>query len=225
MIWMSRFRLPRVPRINHRAGGPLNAAAWIAIALALLPAHAFGQTAKSEGWSGNFAKNPGFEEDFVNAHGEGHVLSFKGDWFYNQKDLVPDYWNFAGTWTWGTDKPKSGGHYLKLAAGASANQSYPGVAYQEGGSSWAGAGVVPIQVADPAKLAMPWRASVWVRGSGSITLGGATAKAEPEVGLAAACRAAGRQSETRQRDQSSRSRDRGTLTTWWSRKSCPPLPT
>src|SRR5437867_1131637 len=85
--------------------------------LLLLQTLAFGQAPRMEGWSGNFAKNPGFEEDFVNVHGEGHVLSFKGDWFYNQKDLVPDYWNLAGAWTWGTDKPKTGGHYLKLAAG------------------------------------------------------------------------------------------------------------
>src|SRR5262245_27767261 len=97
----------------------------------MLPAYAFGQAVKVEGWSGNFAKNPGFEEDFVNAHGEGHVLSFKGDWFYNQKDLTPDYWTLAGPWTWGTDNPQSGGHYLKLGAGASASQWYPGVACQE----------------------------------------------------------------------------------------------
>ena len=31
------------------------------------------------GNAGNLLKNPGFEEDFVNTNGEGHVLSFKGD--------------------------------------------------------------------------------------------------------------------------------------------------
>src|SRR4051812_23756587 len=45
------------------------------------------------GWTGNMARNPGFEEDFVNVRGESHVLSFKGDWYYNQKDLIPDYWD------------------------------------------------------------------------------------------------------------------------------------
>ena len=151
--------------------------AWIVAGLLLLPSLALGQAARMEGWSGNFAKNPGFEEDFVNAHGEGHVLSFKGDWFYNQKDLVPDYWDLAGAWTWSADKPKTGGHYLKLAAGGAASQTFPALAYQAGGSAWGGASVVPIKVADPAKLTTPWRASVWVRGGGSIELGGVAAKA------------------------------------------------
>ena len=41
------------------------------MAVALLASTAFGQA----GWTGNVAVNPGFEEDFVNAHAEGHVLS------------------------------------------------------------------------------------------------------------------------------------------------------
>ncbi|MCP6756080.1 hypothetical protein NL533_31130, partial [Klebsiella pneumoniae] len=90
---------------------------------------------------------------FVNQHAEGHVLSFKGDWYYNQKDLTPDYWTLAGDWSWSADKPKSGHHHLKLAEGASARQSYPGMAYHEGGSSWAGAKAVPMDVPNAGKLA------------------------------------------------------------------------
>ena len=81
------------------------------IALLITPLHLPpAQAQQNAGWTGNFARNPGFEEDFVNLHGEGHYLSFKGDWFYNQKDYVPDYWTFAGkgSWTWNDRAPHSG---------------------------------------------------------------------------------------------------------------------
>jgi hypothetical protein len=122
------------------------------------------------GWMGNMARNPGFEEDFVNLHGEGHVLSFKGDWFYNQKDLIPDYWDFKGNYTWTADRPHGGAHALKLDAAATATQSYFGAQYHEGGGSWGGAAAFAIPIADPAKFNQPLRATVWVRGEGSLTL-------------------------------------------------------
>ena len=139
-------------------------------------------TAQSEsGWTGNFVKNPGFEEDFVNVNGEGHVLSFKGDWYYNQRDLVPDYWALKGSWTWNEATPRSGRHTLKLAAGASASQRYQRAMYQHGGSAWSGGQTTPIPMPDDekAKFAQPWRASVWCRGGGTIKLGTATATAQP----------------------------------------------
>ena len=37
------------------------------------------RTTVADDWTGNMAKNPGFEEDFINARAESHVLSFKGD--------------------------------------------------------------------------------------------------------------------------------------------------
>jgi hypothetical protein len=136
------------------------------------------------GWSGNFARNPGFEEDFVNASGEGHVLSFKGDWYYNQRDLKPDYWKFSPK---GTDKSirlltqsaRSGQHALKLAEGQSATQSFSGAMYNSGGSAWSPGGVVKLPITDEEmpRFRQPWRASVWVRGTGTLVLGGATATA------------------------------------------------
>lgn len=128
------------------------------------------------GWNGNMARDPGFEEDFVNLRGEGHVLSFKGDWFYNQKDLVPDYWDFKGNYTWSTDKPHDGTHALKLDAGATAAQSYFGAQYHEGGGAWGGAQALAIPIADPSKFNQPLRATVWVRGEGSLTLAAGVAE-------------------------------------------------
>src|SRR5688500_17890923 len=93
----------------------------------------------NEGWTGNMARNPGFEEDFVNANGEGHVISFKGDWFYNQRDLVPDYWELKGAWVRNDQATHGGRHSLKLSADASAAQSFAGAVYQEGGSAWGAA--------------------------------------------------------------------------------------
>ena len=44
---------------------------------ALVPALTSRAAELDRQWTGNFAKNPGFEEDWVNENGEGHVLSFK----------------------------------------------------------------------------------------------------------------------------------------------------
>ncbi|MDP7206657.1 MAG: hypothetical protein QGH11_13870, partial [Pirellulaceae bacterium] len=68
------------------------------------------------GWSGNMVKNPGFEEDFINTNAEGHVLSFKGDWFYNQKDLRPDYWQLKGDAKLIERISQDGKHALQLGA-------------------------------------------------------------------------------------------------------------
>ena len=153
--------------------------------LAVLAAPADALPPRDEGWSGNFAKNPGFEEDFINSRAENHVLSFKGDWYYNQSDLEPDYWAFrdkqsrSGGWEWSADTPHGGGYCLKLEAGATATQSYPGAAYQQGGGNWGVPAPVPIEVPDPSTLAQPLRARVWVLNGGGIRLGAAQAKAEP----------------------------------------------
>ncbi len=129
-------------------------------------------------WSGNFVKNPGFEEDFVNNNAEAHVLSFKGDWFYNQKDLMPDCWELKGAWTWNDQTPKEGAHSLKLGADGSASQTYQGAVYQEGGGAWGAAPGKPITITRPDRFRQPWRATVWCRGSGKITLGGIEASAK-----------------------------------------------
>lgn len=142
----------------------------LAACLALLTAAAPARAQADAGWTGNLAKNPGFEEDFVNNRGEGHVLSFKGDWWYNQKDLVPDYWDLQGGWTWATEAPHAGRHTLKLAAGATAKQAFIRAVSQEGGGAWGGAVNKPIPDANPAKFAQPWRVSAWCRGSGTVTL-------------------------------------------------------
>lgn len=141
------------------------------------------------GWSGNFAINPGFEEDFVNRNSEAHVLSFKGDWYYNQKDLIPDYWNLgmpqAGNFTLlegEAGKPHGGTKAIKLAEGQKARQTYPGAVSHEGGSAWAGPSPVPLAVGRPERFKQTWRASVWCRGGGTIRLGGdagASATAPP----------------------------------------------
>src|SRR3954447_6974267 len=110
---------------------------WLALAafmtLLALPELAFAQS--DAGWTGNMARNPGFEEDFINANAEGHVLSFKGDWFYNQKDLVPDYWDLKGEWTWRKQAPHAGQYALALANGASASQAFVRAVSQEGGGA------------------------------------------------------------------------------------------
>ena len=136
------------------------------------------------GWSGNFAINAGFEEDFVNINGEGHVLSFKGDWYYNQKDLMPDYWSFSAAswtpkhkgWTLNTNAPHSGRYSLKLAAGVSVSQSYQRATFHEGGSAWSPGNRknIPISEEELPRFNTPWRASVWCRGGGTISLGGVT---------------------------------------------------
>ncbi|MCE9589799.1 MAG: hypothetical protein K8S99_04680 [Planctomycetes bacterium] len=167
-------------------GSTMRTAAMLCLGLTL---NAFGAEAapkppvgREAGWTGNVVKNPGFEEDFVNGRGEGHVLSFKGDWYYNQKDLVPDYWAYKGGWSVVEKSPHSGRRCLMLAEGATVLQNYPGAVYQDGGSAWAGATNVAIK-ADNTKIKRAWRASIWVRGgAGSISIGGvkATAVASPE---------------------------------------------
>jgi len=165
----------------RRSRGARRAARCVASGLlalsACLPLVASAAPPRDVLWTGSVAKNPGFEEDFVNVNAEGHVLSFKGDWFYNQKDLIPDMWQLTGEWTWSADAPNSGKRTLKLGTGT-ATQSYPMIVFQDGGSAWAGATFSPIVVADAAKLKQPWRATVMVRGGGSITLGTATAKGD-----------------------------------------------
>jgi hypothetical protein len=161
------------------------AGACLAASLALLPAAARAQsggaappTAIEPGYAGNFAIDPSFEEDFVNRRGEGHVLSFKGDWYYNQRDLIPDYWGLAeGKFTRGEGDARSGRYYLKLADGQKATQAYPMAVSQEGGGSWSGPEAKPLPVPKLAKFVQPWQASVWTRKGGTISLGGVEAKA------------------------------------------------
>ena len=132
-------------------------------------------------WSGNMVKNPGFEEDFINANAEAHVLSFKGDWYYNQKDLQPDYWQLSGAAKLTADAPRRGSSALTLDAGVTAKQTYPRAVSQHGGGAWGGATNKPIPMsdADKAKFNQPWRASVWCRGGGTLQLGSATVTASP----------------------------------------------
>ncbi|MCX5659660.1 MAG: hypothetical protein NTW19_08060 [Planctomycetota bacterium] len=163
---------------------------------------------RDAGWTGNMAKNPGFEEDSVNTHGEGHVLSFKGDWYYNQKDYVPDYWEFTELkgkrerlkqdrvspvgpplgegigrpveggkvrfWTWKDVQPHSGGRSLQLEPGVAVRQSFQRAVSQWGGGAWGGVEnrPMPIPAGELPRFNLPWRASVWVRGGGSLSLGG-----------------------------------------------------
>jgi hypothetical protein len=138
------------------------------------------------GWTGNMARNSGFEEDFVNANAEGHVLSFKGDWYYNQKDLVPDYWDLKGDWTWHKQGAHSGHYCLKLGKGGTASQTFQRAVIQEGGGAWGGSVVRPIPMADADKprFAQPWRVSAWCRGGGTvaITCGKKTASAQAKPG-------------------------------------------
>ncbi|MCE9591198.1 MAG: hypothetical protein K8S99_11815 [Planctomycetes bacterium] len=177
--------------------------------------------ARDAGWSGNMAKNPGFEEDFVNTNGEGHVLSFKGDWYYNQKDDVPDYWDFtdakrnrlassyqtgkpdvrldraaptgpllasgvgrdigggqARYWTWKQEQPHAGLHSLQLEQGVCVEQQFHRAVSQWGGGAWGGVEnrAMPVSPAEMARFNLPWRATVWVRGGGSLTLIGLNEK-------------------------------------------------
>ncbi len=124
-----------------------------------------------ESWSGNMARNPGFEEDFISSNAEGQVLSFKGDWFYNQQDMAPDYWGFTGPWTWSNETPHGGKHSLKLGPDGSVSQGFPGAVYQEGGTAWGAAPSKPIPITKPERFRQPWRATVWCRGGGKVTLG------------------------------------------------------
>ena len=169
--------------------------------------------ARDAGWTGNLAKNPGFEEDYVNVNGEGHVLSFKGGWYYNQQDLVPDYWVFANAakllplaqarpmptgpalgegvgrpldggqvqfWTWLANQPHAGARSLQLEAGVAVTQQFIRAVSQWGGGAWGGAEsrAMPVAAADLPRFNLPWRASVWVRGGGTLNLGGVTAAAD-----------------------------------------------
>jgi hypothetical protein len=148
-----------------------------AISLAMAPSSLFAQ--EQPGWTGNLVVNPGFEEDFINLNGESHVLSFKGDWYYNQKDFVPDYWQFKGNYSWGERAPHSGQHSLVLEADASASQSFKRASVEEGGGAWGGVNTLAITLdeANLAKFNQPWQASVWVRGGGTIVLGSEKATA------------------------------------------------
>jgi len=116
------------------------------------------------------AVNPGFEEDFVNAHGEPHVLSFKGDWFYNQKDNIPDFWGFKGDWKWETTEPHSGQRGLTLGANAIASRRFPMAVSQSGGGPWGGAKNVNMKCQVPERFPRTIRASVWCRGGGKIVV-------------------------------------------------------
>jgi hypothetical protein len=159
--------------------------------LVLLAVLAFPVAARAQdepGWTGNLALNPGFKEDFVNQNGEAHVLSFKGDWFYNQKDLVPDYWILKGDWSWHRQAPHGGRHALKLGKGGSASQTFVRALSQEGGGAWGGSTLKPLPIAadEQARFAQPWKASAWCRGGGTLTLacgkGSASARANPGAG-------------------------------------------
>jgi len=135
------------------------------------------QGANAPGWSGNFAFNPGFEEDFVNMNAESHVLSFKGDWYYNQQDFIPDYWTLAGAWSWSDANPRSGKRTLKLPAGATARQTYFGASFHDGGGPWSAAPVKDMTVNHADRLLQPWRITVWCRGGGIIDAGGVKVEA------------------------------------------------
>lgn len=142
---------------------------WIVVAVvALSPVWAVAQ----DGWTGNMAVNPGFEEDFVNVNSESQVLSFKGDWYYNQKDLVPDYWDLKGSWTWQHAGAHSGKSSLKLAAGAMATQDFARAMIQSGGGAWGGVNnsAISIGKGEEARFAQPWRVSVWCKGGGKISV-------------------------------------------------------
>ncbi len=129
----------------------------------------------AEQWSGNVARNPGFEEDFVNAVAESHCISFKGDWYYNQRDSVPDYWMLRGNWSRSESGARSGQHAIKLAdEKAIATQQHYRAIYQHGGGAWKGGPMGPIKMDEDekARFAVPWKATAWVKGAGTITLGG-----------------------------------------------------
>lgn len=191
--------------------GPAEPAALAAAAVIEEPV-----PSRDAGWTGNLALNPGFEEDFVNAHGEAHVLSFKGTWYYNQQDLVPDCWRFLGTankpffgdrnasvgpprtegvgtpeaddrvryWTWNEKAPHAGSRSLQLEPNVSVRQSFQRALSQHGGGAWGGVENrrMPIGAAEPVRFALPWRASVWVRGGGTLELESVRVEAPPGTG-------------------------------------------
>jgi hypothetical protein len=157
----------------RRPAAPGRYARIILLAVLGLAASASPALAQADaGWTGNMARNPGFEEDFVNANAEGHVLSFKGDWYYNQKDLIPDYWDLKGDWIWSRQTPHAGTYALRLGKGATASQTFQRAVIQEGGGAWGGSVLRPIPMpeADKARFGQPWRVKVWCRGGGSVTL-------------------------------------------------------
>lgn len=142
---------------------------WLTFALLLAtPTFASAQ----DGWAGNMTVNPGFEEDFVNVNSESQVLSFKGDWYYNQKDLIPDYWGLKGSWTWNHSGAHSGKSSLKLAGGAVASQDFARATFQKGGGAWGGVETDPIVIPKPeeSRFTLPWRVSVWCRGGGKLSV-------------------------------------------------------
>ena len=171
-------------RAHHGPGHMLTAllvgGCWLCFALG----------AQAQTWSGNMAVNPGFEEDFVNPDGEGAVLSFKGDWYYNQTDGLPDYWAFAknednqGSWERLTDNPRSGQYCMRMTAGATATRAYKVAATETGGGSWGGAQASVIASQRPEQFPRSVRASAWCRGGGRITLsyGGAVQEAAAPQG-------------------------------------------
>src|SRR5262249_37251814 len=100
---------------------------------------------------------------------------------YNQQDLIPDYWDLKGAWTWSTDRPRSGRYCLKLGPKATASQKFIRAETQEGGGAWGGSLVkaIPMSPEDRAAFAQPWRVSAWCRGGGTIVVfcGGKPVKA------------------------------------------------
>ena len=142
--------------------------------LGILAIFAAGMSVAQESWTGNLAKNPGFEEDFININAEGHVLSFKGDWYYNQKDMKPDYWALKGGWSLVSRSVHSGKQCLTLVPGATAIQKFVRAAWQHGGGAWGGVKTPAIPVASEAlaRFTRPWRVTGWCRGGGSITVAG-----------------------------------------------------
>jgi len=149
----------------------------LALLAFLLPAVALAE------WSGNMAVNPGFEEDFVFPGGEAHVLSFKGDWYYNQTDGVPDYWALpAGNWERRSSAPRSGAYCLYLGEGAVASRGFPVALVQSGGGSWGGVVTDVPNCQRPEQFPRSVRASVWCRGGGELrlTYSGVTKSAKSE---------------------------------------------
>ncbi len=158
---------------NPRGTSRLSVQLLLALALAgLLGTPGSARAQQDTGWTGNMARNPGFEEDFVNLHGEGHVLSFRGDWYYNQRDLIPDYWDLKGAWSWQKTAPRSGRYSLKLDKGATASQRFVRAITEEGGGAWGGSVIkaIPMPKDEEARFAQPWRVSVWCRNGGTVAL-------------------------------------------------------
>src|SRR5581483_11373295 len=82
-----------------------------------------------------------------------------------------------GGWKWNDQTVHEGKHSLILNEKATAQQTYHGAVYQEGGGAWAAAPTKPITLANPDRFPQPWRATVWCRGGGTIKLGPVSAKA------------------------------------------------